>query len=235
MNRKIQLLSLLAMAVAGVFGLAGCGSNNNQVLQITVTISSPATTVAVNQTLQFTAVVNNTSNTAVNWQVNGAMMGGNIATTGSISATGLFTAPAQVPSPATVNITAVSQADSAVTSNTIVVTITAANNSGVVVSPPTPVIPAGGQQIFTAKENGNAIMPTFTVTSSSASCVAVACLGSFNGATYTAPLSPPPGGTVTITATAPDSTKGATVATIQFSGASLNGQYAFNFSGEDST
>src|SRR5579863_5638342 len=232
MNRRIQLLLLVVAGAAGLFGMAACGSNNNQVLQITVTISSPATTVAVNQTLQFTAVVNNTSNTAVTWQVNGTM-GGNIATTGSISATGLFTAPAQVPNPATVNITAVSQADNAVTSNTIVVTITAANNSGVVVSPATPVLPAGGQQTFTATENGNAITPTFAVSSSSASCVAVACLGSFSGATYTAPLSPPPGATVTITATAPDNTKGTTVATIQFSGASLNGQYAFNFSGED--
>ncbi len=180
MNRKIQLLLLLVAAVASVFGMAACGSGNNNQVQITVTITSPATSVAVNQTLQFTAVVNNTSNTAVTWQVNGTM-GGNIATTGSISATGLFQAPAQVPSPATVNITAVSQADSAVTSNTIVVTITAANNSGVVVSPATPVLPAGGQQIFSATENGNAITPTFTVTSSSASCVIAACLGSFSG------------------------------------------------------
>jgi hypothetical protein len=233
MNRKVQLLLLVVAAVASIFGLAACGSNNNRAPQITVTISSPATSVAINGMLQFTAVVNNTSNTAVTWQVNGTM-GGNIATTGSISATGLFQAPAQVPSPATVNVTAISQADNTTTSNTIVVTITATNNTGVVVSPGTPVVPAGGQQIFSATENGNAITPTFTVTSSSASCVAVACLGSFNGATYTAPLSPPPGATVTITATAPDNTMGTTVATIQFSGASLNGQYAFNFSGEDS-
>ena len=232
MNRKIQLLLLLVAAAGSIFCLAACGSGNNNQVQITVTISSPATSVATNGMLQFTAVVNNTSNTAVTWQVNGTM-GGNIATTGSISATGLFTAPAQVPNPATVNITAISQADSAVTSNTIVVTITAANNSGVVVTPATPVLPAGGQQTFTATENGNAITPTFTVTSSSASCVIAACLGSFSGATYTAPLTPPPGASVTITATAPDSTKGTTVATIQFSGASLNGQYAFNFSGED--
>jgi hypothetical protein len=234
MNRKVQLLLLVVAAVASIFGLAACGSNNNRAPQITVTISSPATSVAINGMLQFTAVVNNTSNTAVTWQVNGTM-GGNIATTGSISATGLFQAPAQVPSPATVNVTAISQADNTTTSNTIVVTITATNNTGVVVSPGTPVVPAGGQQVFSATENGNAITPTFTVTSSSASCVAVACLGSFNGATYTAPLSPPPGATVTITATAPDNTMGTTVATIQFSGASLNGQYAFNLSGEDST
>jgi hypothetical protein len=55
--------------------------------------------------------VQNTSNTAVTWQVNG-VTGGN-ATVGTISSAGLYTAPTVVPSPATVTVTAVSQADPA--------------------------------------------------------------------------------------------------------------------------
>src|SRR5439155_16038186 len=62
--------------------------------------------VGAGGTQQFTATVRNTSNTAVTWQVNG-VTGGN-ATVGTISSSGLYTAPA---SPATVTVTAVSQAD----------------------------------------------------------------------------------------------------------------------------
>jgi hypothetical protein len=58
------------------------------------------------QTAQFTATVNNTSNKAVTWAVTGA------PANGTIDANGLYTAPTLVPGlPATVNITATSQAD----------------------------------------------------------------------------------------------------------------------------
>src|SRR2546425_9300954 len=73
---------------------------------VSVTISPTSATVAAGGTQQFTATVQNTSNTAVTWQVNG-VTGGN-ATVGTISSSGLYTAPA---SPATVTVTAVSQAD----------------------------------------------------------------------------------------------------------------------------
>src|SRR5207302_501067 len=59
-------------------------------------------------TQQFTATVQNTSNTAVTWQVSG-VTGGN-ATVGTISSSGLYTAPAVVPNPAIVTVTAVSNA-----------------------------------------------------------------------------------------------------------------------------
>ena len=58
------------------------------------------------QTAQFTATVNNTSNKAVTWAVTGA------PANGTIDANGLYTAPTLVPGlPATVNVTATSQAD----------------------------------------------------------------------------------------------------------------------------
>src|SRR5437588_161844 len=98
---------------------------------VSVTISPTAATVAVGGTQPFTAMVQNTSNTAVTWQVNG-MTGGN-ATVGTISSSGLYTAPGVVPNPATVTVTAVSQAD-ATKSASAQVTITPATGMAFYVS-----------------------------------------------------------------------------------------------------
>jgi serine protease len=73
-------------------------------------------------TQNFTATVANMTNTSVAWEVNG--VAGGSATTGTISSSGVYTAPATVPSPATVTVEAISAADSALESSTNV-TITA--------------------------------------------------------------------------------------------------------------
>ena len=95
-------------------------------LPVSVSISPRDQSVNINGTLQFTATVENTTDTSVDWQVNG-ITGGN-TTLGTISATGLFTAPAAVPSPATETITAVSHADASKSDSTHV-TITHLRNS----------------------------------------------------------------------------------------------------------
>jgi hypothetical protein len=96
----------------------GCGGGNSSASSssgvstggaITVTISPSNATVAPSAQQQFTATVSGTSNISVNWNVNGAA-GGN-STIGTISTSGLYTAPASPPSPSTVTINAVSQAD----------------------------------------------------------------------------------------------------------------------------
>src|SRR5207248_2471677 len=76
--------------------------------------------------------VQNTSNTAVTWQVNG-VAGGN-ATVGTISSAGLYTAPAAVQSTTTVTVTAVAQAD-ATKSASVQVTITPTAAVSVTISP----------------------------------------------------------------------------------------------------
>jgi hypothetical protein len=76
---------------------------------IFVTVTPISVNVAISTQVQFTATVTGTSNTAVTWQVNG-VVGGN-STVGTISTTGLFQAPVTIPTPATVTITAISQAD----------------------------------------------------------------------------------------------------------------------------
>ncbi|HEY6946096.1 MAG TPA: hypothetical protein VI431_13220, partial [Candidatus Acidoferrum sp.] len=77
--------------------------------QVAVTIKPTSEIVTVSQTTLFTDTVTGTTNTAVTWEVNN-MAGGSTAT-GTITSSGAYTAPAQVPNPATVTVTAVSQAD----------------------------------------------------------------------------------------------------------------------------
>jgi len=84
--------------------------------QVSVTISPTTATLATLANQPFTATVSGSTNTAVTWQVNG-VSGGN-STVGLVSTTipgtsneALYLGPSGVPSPATVSVTAVSQAD----------------------------------------------------------------------------------------------------------------------------
>lgn len=96
---------------------------------VTVSVTPATASVQVAMTQAFTATVAGSSNTMVNWSVNGAA-GGN-AMVGMISAAGVYTAPMTVPSPATVTITAVSAADSTKSGSAqITVTPVAAADSG---------------------------------------------------------------------------------------------------------
>ena len=113
------LTGLTALMVMTLSACGGGGGNNNPP---SVTVSPATANVQEAGTQQFTASVINTSNTSVNWQVNG-IAGGNTSV-GTISSTGLYTAPAVVPSPASVTITAVLQADTSFFGNSIV-TVTA--------------------------------------------------------------------------------------------------------------
>ena len=77
---------------------------------VSVSISPASANVQVQGTQQFTAAVSGTTNTAVTWNVNG-MAGGNSAA-GTITSSGLYTAPASVPNPSPVQVSAIAQADS---------------------------------------------------------------------------------------------------------------------------
>jgi hypothetical protein len=82
---------------------------------ITVSISPTAATVASGGTQQFSALVTNTSNTAVTWS----------ATSGTVSTAGLFTAPT-VTATKTVTVTATSVADNTKSASATVTVNTAA-------------------------------------------------------------------------------------------------------------
>ena len=103
--------------------------------QVSVTISPSTVTMATLATQSFTATVTGSTNTAVTWEVNG-VAGGNL-TAGLISTTvlgtaneAIYLAPPTVPSPATVSVTAISEADPT-KSATSTVTIQAPSRSGV--------------------------------------------------------------------------------------------------------
>ncbi|HKW33752.1 MAG TPA: hypothetical protein VJN92_12150 [Candidatus Acidoferrum sp.] len=106
MRRAVLLIPSLASFVF----LGSCGSTNgNNGSPIAVTIKPAFAIDTVSQTTAFADTVTGTANTAVTWEVNN--MAGGSAAAGTISATGVYTAPAQVPSPATVTVSVVSQAD----------------------------------------------------------------------------------------------------------------------------
>jgi hypothetical protein len=109
MRRARFFLQIAAIALAG----AACsGVNTPQgggTPKVTITIAPKSTNVIVSQNALFTATVTGSTNTGANWQVNGVT--GGSAATGTINTSGVYTAPATVPNPPTVTVTAIAQAD----------------------------------------------------------------------------------------------------------------------------
>jgi hypothetical protein len=139
---------LFELAVLSLVVSCGGGTTGTVSPVISVRVSTSATSVAAGQQAQFTATVTGTTNTSVTWLVVGG------AADGTISASGLYTAPAVVPNPALVTVTATSQADPTKSgSGSITVTGTSPNIT-VVVSPSTPTVPNFGRQQFNAAVSG---------------------------------------------------------------------------------
>ncbi len=129
------------VAIAVANPAPGGGTSNTATLSvnapITVTLTPDGKTLRCGATLTLTAKVANTTDTGIIWQV-GGQTGGN-ATVGTISATGVYTAPAVLPSPTAVIVTAESHADPTTKAN---VTVTIQNALPVVASvTPNPVNP----------------------------------------------------------------------------------------------
>jgi hypothetical protein len=219
-----MLLLLAGFGAACNFG----GSKTSSSVLVTVSPSSAQVNVGI--TAKFTVNVTGTTNTAVTWKVNGKESGN--STVGTISTTGLYTAPGTVPSPAAVTITAVSQADGNAKGSATVTVLAAATVS---VSPAAATVLSGASQQFNATVQG---------TGSSAVNWSVdalvggnATLGTIDSnGLYTAPATPPPGGTITVTATSvSDSTQsGSATVSIQFGVGALKGQYSFLLKGRGS-
>lgn len=112
--------SRLAVIAFCVAFLAGCGTSNNPKTAGSITLSPNSAAIKTGETQQFTATASGSSSTAVIWYVN-LVAGGN-STAGTI-VDGLYKAPASVPTPATVFVSATSAADSTVSSSAAPVTI----------------------------------------------------------------------------------------------------------------
>jgi hypothetical protein len=179
--------------------------NSGQALQngISVTVTPSSASVAVNAQQQFSAVVNGSSDQSVTWGVNGNV-GGN-STVGFIdSVGGLYTAPAGVPSPATVTVQATSQAMSSAV-GTASVTITGPPPPpppiSVTISPTSASVRINKTKQFTATvQNSTNQTVTWSATAGTISASGF----------YRAPSSVPSPNPVTITAvSAADNTKSA--------------------------
>ncbi len=122
---------------------------------VSIVVSPPVVTLAMNQTQQFTATVTGSSNTTATWSVNGVT--GGTSATGIISSSGLYTAPGAIPPGNSVSVTATSQADPS-QSATAVVTFAGAGTtlSGGMLSVP-PDQPLGNNQVSNPgfESNGN--------------------------------------------------------------------------------
>lgn len=82
----------------------------NAPLTVQVKVAPATAQIRASAKQQFSATITGSSNTAVTWSVNN-VAGGNAAL-GMVDATGMYTAPASVPTPNPVNVTATSVADS---------------------------------------------------------------------------------------------------------------------------
>jgi hypothetical protein len=226
MRKNIRFFTLLAIAVVAMFTLSACssgGGGGNHPTVNDLVVLPGSSNVPVSQMAQFTAFLNGAS-TSVTWTASG----------GTIDGTGVFTAPT---APGNVTITATSG------SNTGTATVSVVAAQTLVVNPAALTILAGGLQSFTATPSAGVV---WSVNGTAfGDCVAppvgsvTQCHGVIDGnGNYTAPLSPPTGGSVTISASA-GGNSGTSTATVLYSSASLTtttsgtGSYAVAFTGVD--
>ncbi len=145
--------------------------------------------------LTFVATVTNTTDTAVNWSVSG-VAGGN-ATLGTITSTGVYTAPPDLPSPATVQVTATSHADPA-KSGTANLTITSDITLNLTPNPAS--VELGATQAFQATVTSNGHPDTTMRWSLSGPACASRCGAMDTSGHYTAPQTLPSPASATLTA-----------------------------------
>ena len=228
-ERLLFFFALISLAVI----LSSCGSKPNSTTTPTITVSCVPTSVTVLGTSQCTATVVNVSSTLVNWSVSGTG-------TGTISPGGLYTAPATVPTSNVVTITATSQVQSTLTA-TASLTIVAATAINAVTCLDSDQVSAS------TVSSGNQLACSATTSTGSTVPVnwSVANTNKLGGnigsisaqGIFVAPLVPPPGQKVTITATSQavaTETMSVTV-TVVFGNAVLSGPYVFSTRGRLTT
>ncbi|HVA18029.1 MAG TPA: hypothetical protein VMV59_10005, partial [Candidatus Dormibacteraeota bacterium] len=106
MHRRSLFLLLIAVLAVEI---TSCGGGHSTPPPVTVTVFAGSQTVPAGKTAFFTATVANSTNQSVTW----AVVGG--AANGTINSVGIYTAPASIPNPPAVTVTATAQADPAAT------------------------------------------------------------------------------------------------------------------------
>lgn len=159
MRTRLRILALLVI-VFSLFTLAGCGDNGSAPVTpgptptptpvpVAVSINPSSPTISITETVEFTATVTGSTNTAVTW----------IASAGTVE-DGVFTPPMMA---GTYTVTATSQADTT-KSATADVTVTAP--APVITNTPPPIASVGNEYTYaptaTAEPEGATV--TFTLT-----------------------------------------------------------------------
>jgi hypothetical protein len=179
----------------------GCGSGggSSSVLppppSIVVTVAPKSGSVLLGDTTTFTANVTNTIDTGVIWSVNGTV--GGSATQGTITPDGMYTAPADLPSPSTVQVTATSHAD-ATKSDTASLTIT--SDITLALTPNPASVELGANQRFAAVVASGGHPDTAVRWSVSGAACPGGCGTVDASGNYTAPPILPSNADVTLTA-----------------------------------
>jgi hypothetical protein len=200
---------------------------------IAVTLSQTTATVAVSSTTTFSArVTNDFQNQGVTWVLSGAGCSG--AACGALSAPGsasgaavTYTAPASVPNPASVTLTATSVTDGTKAAAASI-TVTSAPAIAVSVSPTTASLTTGGvTQSFSATVQNDSRNKGVMWALSGAGCNGAACgtvsptsSGSGVPVSYTSPAN---AGTVKLTATSVSDNTASAAATITLTAPSATG------------
>ena len=194
---RFAFLALLAMCTWnwGCGGGAAFVQQNPPPPEITVAVAPPSGSVLLGNTVTFTATVKNTPDTSVTWSVDGVT--GGTTTTGTISAAGVYTAPADLPSPTTVQVTATSHADP---TKSATASLTIASDIGVAIAPGSAGVELGATMPFRASITSSgrpdtAVRWSVSGTACPSSCGAVDVNGNYN-----APQILPSGTSVTLTA-----------------------------------
>jgi len=148
--------SLATLTAYGLLLMCGCGGGGGGIppIAVSVTVTPSSVVIKLNAQQQFLATVSGTANTSVAWSVNG-VQGGNAAT-GTITSAGLYISPTSAPSGGYINVTAVSQADAAVSATV-----------PVIILPPFVTIPSAHQ--WTASTGSYTFNPASRIVIDSAS------------------------------------------------------------------
>ena len=219
-RRKLSFVVAAAFVAIAAIGCGYAGNPSTQTspppvtppptVTVTVSVQPASASIFLGATQQFQATISGTSNSSVGWEVNGSVSGN--AQVGTISATGLYSAPAILPSPPSVTITAVSAADATVSGSA---TVTLTDSITVTLSPLAAIVPTGGAQVFTATVSGSGSAAAGLAWSANGiaggnATVGTVVAGNAGTALYTAPLLPPSPPIVSVTATSvADSSKSA--------------------------
>jgi hypothetical protein len=196
-----QQLLALAVFIFTLFAIDGCGyAGTPPKPSVGVTVQPTSALVALGATQQFQATVTDTTDDTVEWEVNGVANGNAIS--GTVSGAGLYTAPAVMPNPASVTVTAISQVNPRDHASAVV---TLQPAIGVSVLPATANLVPGGAQIFTASISGSGTLAGGVAWSVNGMAGGDATLGTIvvnspTSAVYTAPTAIPSPATVTVTA-----------------------------------